>query len=131
VEAPVARIFLGLSALLWLPYGVWCFAQPGFLADAAGVTAASPTGSTELRAMYGGLQIALGALAALGALRPDWTRTALVVLAFVGAGLGSARLLGASLDGAWTSYTAMGLAVEWATLAIATALLRRPALARA
>jgi hypothetical protein len=58
-----ARIFLAFSALLWLPYGVYCFFDPGFLAGAAGVVSQSPTASTELRAMYGGLQTAIGALA--------------------------------------------------------------------
>lgn len=37
------RIFLGLQALLWLPYGVFCFFQPAFLGEAAGVTIGSTT----------------------------------------------------------------------------------------
>jgi hypothetical protein len=49
-----ARIFLGLSALLWLPYGIYCVFQVGALADAAGVAIASPTGATGLRAASGG-----------------------------------------------------------------------------
>jgi hypothetical protein len=122
------RIFLGLSALLWLPYGIYCFFQPGFLSDTAGVAATSPTGNAELRAMYGGLQAALGGLALAGALRPALARPALLTLACVGGGLGVARLLGAGLDGAWSSYTAMGLLLEWTTLLVAGALLRRPAL---
>lgn len=122
----LARIFLALSALLWLPYGLWCFAQPGFLAEAASIAASSPTGSAELRAMYGGLQAGLGALCVLGALRPGLARPALLALAFLGGGLGMARLAGASLDGAWSPYTRMALALEWTTLALAVALLRRP-----
>ena len=51
------RIFLLLSALLWLPYGIYCWLHPSYLAEAAGVVF---QGSTELRAMYGGLQAALG-----------------------------------------------------------------------
>ena len=47
----------------------------------------SPTGSTELRAMYGGLQIALGAFAALAALRSSLARPALLAIAFLTAGL--------------------------------------------
>ena len=57
------RIFLGLQALLWLPYGVFCFFQPAFLGEAAGVTIGSTTASIELRAMYGGLQASTGAKA--------------------------------------------------------------------
>jgi hypothetical protein len=123
-----ARVFLALSALLWLPYGIWCFLQPDFLADAAGVAAATPTGRAELRAMYGGLQAALGALAAAGALRPGLTRPALLTLMCVGGGLGAARLLGAGVDEAWTSYTLGALLIEWTTLVVAGGLLRRSVL---
>jgi hypothetical protein len=52
----IPRIFFALTALVWLPYGIFCFFQPGYLAQAAGVTATSATGTIELRAMYGGLQ---------------------------------------------------------------------------
>lgn len=119
------RIFLGLSALVWLLYGLYCFAAPQSLADGAGVAFQSPTGSTELRAMYGGLQAAIGALAALGALRADWRRHALVALAFLTAGLGAARLAGLALDGGFSSYTATALVFEWVSAAAAFLLLAR------
>lgn len=123
------RIFLSLSALLWLPYGIYCLLNPGYLAEAAGVAFQSPTGSTELRAMYGGLQASLGVLAALGALRAGWARPALVAIAFATGGLGIARLFGTLLDGGVSSYTAMGLGFEFASAAIALTLLNRaPAL---
>lgn len=121
------RIFLILSALLWLPYGIYCFLDPGSLAGAAGVSFQSPTGSTELRAMYGGLQAALGALAGLAAFRPALLRPALLAIAFLTAGLGTARLLGSALDGDLSSYTAMGLGFEFASAVIASLLLRRSA----
>jgi hypothetical protein len=127
----LARVFLAVSALLWLPYGLFCLVQPGALAGIAGVAAGSPTGSAELRAMYGGLQAGLGALCAGGALRPGLARPALLALAFLGGGLGIARLAGAAIDGAWSPYTRMGLALEWTTLALAVALLRRPGAAAA
>ena len=79
------RIALASLRRLLLP-------EPGSLAEAAGVAFQSPTGSTELRAMYGGLQIAIGALAGLAALRASLARPALLAIAFLTAGLGSARL---------------------------------------
>ena len=118
------RIFLGLSALLWLPYGVLCFFQPTGLSG-AGVTFTSPTGATEIRAMYGGLQVAIGVVALLGALRPALGGRALGLLFVACAGLGLARLLGAGIDGEVSSYTAMALALELGTVAIAAYLLRR------
>ncbi len=110
-----ARVFLALSTLLWLPYGVWCFFAPGYLAGSAGVSFLSPTGSTELRAMYGGLQAAIGALALAGSLRAPLLRPALLSLGFLASGLALARLGGVALDGGLSSYTALGLFFEITT----------------
>jgi hypothetical protein len=119
------RIFLLLSALLWLPYGIYCALHPSVLAEAAGVAFQSPTGSTELRAMYGGVQAALGVLAALGALRPSWVRPALVAIAFATTGLGSVRLFGTLVDGGLSSYTTMALGFEFTSAVVALVLLNR------
>jgi hypothetical protein len=120
-----AKLFLGLSALIWFPYGLYCFFAPTALAGSAGVTFSTPTGVTELRAMYGGLQAALGLLAFAGMQRVSLRRPALVTLLTVTAGLGSARLLGALSDGAWSGYTLLGLGFEIGSFAWAAALLRR------
>lgn len=106
------RIFLALSALLWLPYGVFCFLRPDSLAQAAGVTATTATATIELRAMYGGLQAALGVLAALALLRPTLRRPAVVTLACAYAGLGLSRLLATLLAGEVSAYTGFALALE-------------------
>jgi uncharacterized membrane protein len=118
-----ARVFLALSALVWLPYGLWCFFAPGFLAGAAGVSFLTPTGTTELRAMYGGLQTALGALALAGALREPLRRPALIALGFVTSGLG------VLLDGQVSSYTVAGLGFEWTSAALSAVFLARAATA--
>jgi len=118
------RIFLGLSALVWLPYGIFCFFQPGYLGEAAGVAIGSTTGSIEIRAMYGGLQAAIGLLALLALFRSDWLRPALVMLLFLPAGLGTARLLGALLDSEVSAYTGFALAFEFASVSAAAWLLR-------
>ncbi|HVN40672.1 MAG TPA: DUF4345 domain-containing protein [Myxococcota bacterium] len=120
-----ARVFLVLSALLWLPYGLYCLIDPGSLAQAAGVVARTPTGTTELRAMYGGLQAAIGVLALVGAIRGSVTRSALVAIGTLTLGLGSARLLGALMDGGFTSYTGMGLGFEWTSALVSRWLLSR------
>jgi hypothetical protein len=125
----LASVFLALSALIWLPYGIFCLFQPGYLAEAAGVVATTPTGTTELRAMYGGLQAAIGALALVACLRPSLRRTALVTLVVLTAGLGSARLIGLALDGGFTAYTGAGLGLEWTTVLLGRWILRRDAAA--
>jgi len=120
-----ARIFLALATLVWLPYGIYCFFAPSYLAGPAGVAFLSPTGSTELRAMYGGLQAAFGVLTLAGVLRASMTRPALLALAFLCAGLGSTRLLGVLLDGGLSGYTMAGLVFEFVATALSVMLLRR------
>jgi hypothetical protein len=34
-----ARVFLGLSARLWMPYGIFCLVRPGFLEGASAAVA--------------------------------------------------------------------------------------------
>jgi hypothetical protein len=126
-----ARVFLGLSALIWLPYGIWCLLDPAQLAGSAGVSFVSATGSTELRAMYGGLQAGIGALALGGVLRASLERPALLMLLFLTAGLASARLVGLALDGSASSYTLTALCFEIPTAAITGWLLARAPLERA
>lgn len=119
------RLFLAASALVWLPYGLLCFFAPGFLAEVAGVASTSTTGTIELRAMYGGLQAALGVLAGAAFFQPSLQRPALIALSFVCAGLFMARLLGALLGTEFSSYTAVGLLFELLSSTFATRLLVR------
>lgn len=122
-----ARVFLAFEALIWLPYGIYCFIDPGYLAGAAGVAFQSPTGQTELGAMYGGLQAALGVLTLAGALRDSMTRPALLTLAYLCAGLGSTRLLGVLRSGGLSSYTIAGFVFELLSTVLAISCLRRAA----
>ncbi len=124
-----ARIFLGLSALLWLPYGIYCLFAPEFLGreGSAGVVASTATGSTELRAMYGGLQTAIGTLVGLAVIRPALVQPALLMTAFLTTGLAVARLSGALIDGGFSGYTLGGLGFEIVSACVAWWLLSRGA----
>lgn len=119
------RIFLFLTMLVWLPYGLYCLLRPESLADSAGVAFHSATGATELRAMYGGLEAAIGALAGVALLRASLVRPALIAIGFLTAGLATGRLIGVALDGGFSSYTAMALGLEISSALIAFALLPR------
>lgn len=112
------RLFLGISLVIWLGYGFYCFFNPAFLETGAGILAMTPTGTTELRAMYGGLQIAIGLLAGAGLVQASLRRPALVALTFLTGGLGSARLIAASLDGSFEDYTNFALVIEFVSTAI-------------
>lgn len=119
----VSRLFLFVCAIVWLPYGIYCLAQPESLAAAAGVLSTSHTGTIELRAMYGGLQGGVGMLCLAAALRAGLVRPALVCLAFLCSGLALARLSGAALEREVSSYTALGLTFETLSAALSVALL--------
>ncbi|HEY8514754.1 MAG TPA: DUF4345 domain-containing protein [Candidatus Binatia bacterium] len=120
-----ARLFLAVNALLWLPYGLYLLARPDALAEIAGVVGATPTGRTELRAMYGGLQAAIGVLALLATLRHDLRRTALVTLAFLTGGLFTGRVSAVVVGGGISAYTVGALLLEVTLAGLSTALLRQ------
>jgi hypothetical protein len=120
----IARVFLALSGLIWFPYGVYLFFSPGYLADAAGIVSTTATGQIELRAMYGGLQAGIGALAFAGALRPAWMRPVLFAGCFLFGGLALSRSLAALAIGEVSPYTAFGLCFEWTSTVLAIWLVR-------
>lgn len=119
------RVFLGLSVLVWLGYGLYCFFVPTVVAEGAGFIASTPTATTELRAMYGGLQMALGIMAALALLNETWVKPALFGLAAVTAGLFSARLIGAAIDSSFSLYTNGALGFEFVASFCALVLLKQ------
>lgn len=121
----VARVFLGLTALMWIGYGLVCFLDPDYLRQAAGVSYVSLTGMVDLRATYGGLQMAIGAVALAGALYVKATRQVLLMYATLCAGLGSARLAGALTSAEWSGYTLFAVCFELGSVAVALALLPR------
>ncbi len=109
--------FLLLEALVWLPYGFYLLFVPGALGGIAAITASTQTGTTELRAMYGGLQIALGTLCAMALGLATLRHTALTTLLFLTSGLALARLYGVSTDGELSAYTVFALVFEILTAA--------------
>ncbi len=119
------RGVLIFSAIIWLPYGLYCFIQPTMLVETVGIVPGTPTAMTEIRAMYGGLQMAIGALALASVARPRLISGTLLTLVFLTGGLASARLLGFLMDGGWSSYTAGGLGFEIISCGLALVALGR------
>src|SRR5574340_262653 len=107
-----ARLFLGISALIWLPYGVYCFLQPQFLEQAAAISGHSPTALTELRAMYGGLEAGIGALCLCALFRRSLVQPALLMMGFICSGLALTRTAGLVLDASASAYTFGALTLE-------------------
>jgi hypothetical protein len=118
------KFFLGFSVLLWLPYGLYCTFAPGYLGEVAGVIGGSPTGATEIRAMYGGLQAGIGSLCLFALIRPAHASAALVALCFLTGGLFLGRFIGFLIDQSASGYTYGTLIFESANTIVAFLLLR-------
>lgn len=121
----MTRVFLFFSALVWLPYGLFLTVLPDKLAGIAGVVATSATGTVELRAMYGGLEVAIGALCLAAAVSPAWRTHGLAALAFLYTGLASTRLIATLGAGEFSFYLIAALAVELPSAIVAIWLLGR------
>lgn len=119
------RLFLGFSALAWLPYGIFCLFQPSFLQQAAGLVGSSATAVTDIRAMYGGLEAGIGALCAFALIRSSLERPALIMLGFICSGIALARSIGLVLDGSGSGYTFGALGFETASAVIAIVLIAK------
>jgi hypothetical protein len=115
----MARAFLIVSGLMWAVYGIYLLAVPQALAATAGVSATTLTGLIELRAMYGGLEMAVGAFALSAAWLPGMLRSGLLAMGLACAGLGVTRLVSAAYAGEFSTYTRQGLALELALAALA------------
>lgn len=122
----IARAFLSLQALLFIPYGLYCLVNPGLLAGPAGVAATSITGTIELQTMYGGLQTSVGVLCALGVFNAAYRRTALVALLFIFAGLAVVRVTLGLMHGDFSGYNSFAMSFETASLLFLLWYLRRP-----
>jgi hypothetical protein len=118
------RVFLFLVGIGWAGYGFYCLLSPEALSAIAGISATTAWGTTELRAMYGGLQVAVGLSALLGSFRVVSLDRALFVQVVALGGLGTARLIGAVATGDWSTYTVGGLIFEWLTLGLSVVAMR-------
>ena len=113
------QIFLGFSVLIWLPYALYCAVVTFYLGEVAGVVGSNPTGVTEIRSMYGGLQAGIGVFCALALLKPAFVRPALLMLCFLTGGLAVVRTLGLLLDASASGYTLGALGFEVVNTAVA------------
>jgi hypothetical protein len=106
------RIFLALICLTTLPYGIQCLLDPAAVKEMAGVVAESATGKVELRAAYGGFQIAMSLLAGVAAWRSCLQSSALLAVFVWLGGTVLGRLVGVALEGTMSNYLELALGYE-------------------
>ena len=118
------KLFLGVQALLFIPYGLYCLVNPTVLLDSAGVMATSATATIELQAMYGGLQTAVGVMCALAVMQPRLRFPTLLALLFMFAGLAVVRVTLGLTQGDFSSYTSFAMIFESVSLLLLIWLIR-------
>ena len=106
------RGYLGFLALMWAGIGLLLLAVPEALEGYAGVRAESGVARAELRAMYGGLSLAIAMATAMAMIRACWQFPVLFMHTVLCTGLAGGRLAGLFLDDAAAPYTYGALVFE-------------------
>ena len=105
-------ILLWLSGLCFLGFGIAFLIAPVATLAAAGVMTEGAIAATELRAFYGGVEVALGLLIIACAVQPARWRDGLwLTLACYGA-IGLTRLAGMAIDGSDSFFLRFAAATE-------------------
>jgi hypothetical protein len=116
LEIAAMRVFvvfvLLLSGLSLLAFGAAISYAPLQVMAMADVVTRGAAATVELRAFYGGLEIALGVLVLICAWRPERRRDGLWLTLFVYAGIGITRGLGMLIDDVYTGFLGIALVVE-------------------
>jgi Domain of unknown function (DUF4345) len=96
-------VFFALNGLLWVIWGIICLFTPQawsgeVIPGMAVFDLGEAVARTEVRAMYGGLQIAIGLLALVAIFRPEHRATTLLFYVLALSGLALSRLYGIMLE---------------------------------
>ena len=123
----LGRIVLGVSALVFIAYGLISLVSPGIPSGLAGLAMSNGDAFAEIGAMYGGLQTGLGMFCLVAFLKPDFYRAGLLLLILGIGSLALARFISFLLaTDAVSAYTYGALAYEFTTAVLAaTALLKK------
>ncbi len=81
----INRIFLALTALMFLAFGFWSITDPAGMTARLGVIPEGPSGLFEMRGVFGGVSLGAGLLCVLGCLRE---RFEFAALCFISAYMG-------------------------------------------
>ena len=102
----INRIFLALTALMFLAFGSWSITDPVGMTAQLGVIIDGPSGVFEMRGVFGGISLGAALLCGLGALNQ---RFEFAALCFIAAYMGG-YVIG---RGASFAYGDSALASNW------------------
>ena len=92
------QVCLIVSGLAWCGFGIWLWLFPETIGG-VGLHVEGATGRVEVRAVYGGLELGLGAFLLWTAAHPSRYRVGLVAALFFVSGIAIGRASGIALEG--------------------------------
>lgn len=122
----LGKTVLGISAFVFIAYGIVSLVSPGIPSSLAGLEMSNGDAFAEIGAMYGGLQTGMGLFCLLALLNIKFYRAGLVLLVVAIGALAIARLISIIVTGDSVTMYSYGATVY----EIATALLAAFALSR-
>ncbi len=121
----LAKGALLFGAVVFAGIGLGFLVVPVQWASLVEISLPTAMARTDLRATYGGFDLAVGVFLGLCALRAEWIRPGLVALGLAAAGFAGGRLLGILVEGTASPLMLMFAAIEVASALLAFYLLRR------
>lgn len=107
-----SRLVLAVTGTVFMAYGIAFLAVPALMAAGAGIALPVPTAVTDVRAVYGGLQLGLGCLLICWSRRPSLTTAGLYAIVATLGGITLARALGIVVDRSAETANLIVLAFE-------------------
>jgi hypothetical protein len=117
----LGKIILGISALVFISYGVVSLLFPAIPSGLAGLEMSNGDAIAEIGAMYGGLQSGIGMFCLLALLKREFYKSGLVLLTLSIGSLAAARLFSLLMTTeAISAYSYGALVYEFSTTVIAS-----------
>ena len=121
----MGRIVLIVMGILWVLFGVLGLISPAVVGGGLGIELPTADAVTDVRAIYGGLQIGIGLYFFYCSRSAELIRPGLIALALIAAGFGVGRSFGILVDGARGGLIFFALTIEVIAFALAWISLRR------
>lgn len=107
-----SRLVLVVTGTVFIAYGIAFLAVPALMAAGMGIALPVPTAVTDVRAVYGGLQLGLGCLLICWSRRPPLITAGLYTIVATLGGITLGRTLGMVVDRSAETANLMVLAFE-------------------
>jgi hypothetical protein len=121
------RIILALGALCLLGFGILMLIAPAAVLVGLGIILDTPEALTEIRAFYGGLEIAIGLALAFCLVQPGMLRQGLALSSLCYGTVALARAGGMLVDGSGGAFLWSALTLESVLCLVSLWALRRSA----